>query len=252
MVLKVRLIPTVLFMNGIAVKSKRFTEYRNVGSYLNVVRVYRSRGVDELIFVDITATNQARLLPEYVVSEISKECNMPLTVGGGVTSLSDITHLLTSSADKVSINSFLLKNQNFLGEASEKFGSANLVASMDVKKIDNNYIVFGNGGRLNSAIDAVTWAQNLEACGAGEILLTSIDKDGTMTGYDLNLIRQIVDNVRIPVIAAGGAGEPSHVVDAVLKGGASAVSAASIFHFTQHTPKEVKEAMAREGISVRL
>lgn len=252
MTLKVRLIPSILFMNGITVKSKRFGQHRNVGSYINAVRVYRAREVDELVFLDISATDEHRVLPNYVVKEIADECNMPLAVGGGIGRVEDITNLLSASADKISINSAVIADPAFLDRAISMFGSANIIVSIDAKKVGSKHIVFSHGGKVDSGMDVVDWAQKVEAIGAGEIFLTSMDTDGMMEGFDIDLIKKVSDNVATPVIASGGAGEPSHFVDAVLKGGASAVSAASIFHFTQYNPRDIKEVMAREGIPVRL
>lgn len=251
MVLKTRLIPSVLFMNGITVKSKKFSEYRPVGSYINIVRVYNAREVDELIFLDISATKEKRSIPHYVVSEIAKECNMPLSIGGGINNLEIATKMFLSSADKISINS-ACSDKEFVSSLIEKFGSANIIASVDVKKIGDKYNVFKNNGKENTNVDAIKWAQNLEELGVGEIFLTSIDNDGMMNGYNIELIKQITDNTKIPIIASGGAGKPMDFVNVILDGGANAVSAASIFHFTQYTPKDIKIIMEKEGISVRL
>lgn len=252
MVLKVRIIPSVLFRNGIAVKSKKFAEYRNVGSYLNIVKVYNSRDVDELVFLDIEATNENRIIPSYVVSEIAEECQMPLTIGGGIKALNEVENLFSSSADKILLNTSIIKNPLFLQQAVEHFGSANIVASIDVKKIGENYIVFSNNGKVSSEKNVLDWAVTVEELGAGEILLNSIDNDGMMCGFDIQLIKCVVDSVNIPIIAAGGAGKPQDFVDAYFNAGPNAFSAASIFHFTQYTPKDVKLAMEKEGIPVRI
>lgn len=252
MVLKVRIIPTILFMKGIAVKSKQFANHRNVGSYMNALRVYNLRDVDELAFLDIMASSEKRVMPSYVVREIAEECRMPLTIGGGIKSIEDIKKLFNASADKVSLNSAAVENPELIRESAKVFGSANIIVSIDAKKVGNEYVVFTHGGKIDSGLRVVEWAKRVCELGAGEILLNSIDKDGTMTGYDLELIKLVTDNVSVPVIASGGAGKPEDFVEAVLKGGASAVSAASIFHFTQHTPLEVKEVMEKAGIAVRL
>lgn len=252
MVLKVRIIPTILLMNGIAVKSKQFTDYRPVGSYMNAVRVYNSRDVDELAFLDIDATRKGRIIPAYVVQEIAEECRMPLAIGGGIRNIEQMKKLFGASADKISINSAAVANPGLISEAAKCFGSANIVISIDVKKAPEGYRVFSQGGRLDTGLDAVEWAKKACELGAGELLLTSIDRDGMMCGYDIELIKSVVDEVRVPVIAAGGAGKPEHFVEAVLKGGARALSAASIFHFTEYTPRDVKEVMEKEGIPVRL
>ncbi len=252
MVLKVRIIPSILLMNGIAVKSRQFSDYRPVGSYINAVRVYNSREVDELVFLDIKATGEGRGIPPYVVREIAAECQMPLAIGGGICETSQMKKLFGASADKISINSAALKRPELISEAAEQFGSANIVLSMDVRKVGSEYFIFGDGGARNTGMTAPAWAGKVCDLGAGEIFLTSIDNDGMMGGYDLALIKQVVENASIPVIASGGAGNPLHFIDAYLKGGADALSAASIFHFTQFTPRDVKEAMAKEGIPVRL
>ncbi|VVC04503.1 Imidazole glycerol phosphate synthase subunit HisF [Candidatus Bilamarchaeum dharawalense] len=252
MVLKVRIIPSILLMNGIAVKSKQFSNYRPVGSYINAVRVYNSRDVDELVFLDIQATHEKRSIPSYVVREIADECRMPLTIGGGISSISQMKKLFGASADKISINTAALKNPEIITEAAEHFGSANIIVSIDVRKVGQEYHVFSQGGTHDTGIDVVTWATKICNLGAGEIFLTSMDRDGMMGGFDIELIKTVVTNVSVPVIASGGAGKPEHFVDAVLKGGAHALSAASIFHFTQYTPHEIKATMAKEGIPVRL
>ncbi len=252
MTLKIRIIPSVLFMNGIAVKSKKFCDHRNVGSYINAIRVYKLRDVDELIFLDISATNENRSILPYVVKEIAEECTMPLTVGGGIKNTDEIKKIFNASADKIALNTIAIKNPSIISEAVDLFGSANILVSMDVKKYDDEYIVFSNGGKTNTHLGAIDWAMKVCDLGAGEILLTSIDRDGMMNGYDTELIKKIADNVTIPIIASGGAGKPEDFVNAVLKGGASGLSAASIFHFTQYTPRNIKEHMEKEGIPVRL
>ena len=250
--LKVRIIPSILFKDGIAVKSCQFGEYRNVGSYLNAVRVYNSGNVDELVFLDIAATGENRSIPSYVVSEISEECRTPLTIGGGIGNIDEMKKLFAASADKISINTFALKNPEFVVDAVEHFGSANIVVSIDAKKSGSVHKVFSNGGKVNSGKNVVDWARKAEELGAGEIFLTSIDCDGVMEGFDIPLIKSVVDSVNVPVIAAGGAGLPKHFVEAYLKAGPSGLSAASIFHFTQYTPRDVKEAMESAGIPIRL
>lgn len=252
MVLKVRIIPSILFMKGIAVKSKQFSNYRNVGSYINAVRVYNLRDVDELIFLDIAASNEKRTIPPYVVKEIAEECRMPLTIGGGIKTTEDMKKLFNACADKISINTEAIKNPAIISDAAKLFGSANIIVSIDAKKVGDNYFVFVNGGKTNTNINVVYWAKKVSELGAGEIFLNSIDRDGMMNGFEIPLIKLVTANVKIPVIAAGGAGKPKDFVDAVIEGGADAVSAASIFHFTQYTPKDVKEEMHKAGIAVRL
>lgn len=250
--LKTRMIPTVLFKNGIVVKSKKFTEHRNIGSCINVVRVYNAREVDELVFLDITATKEDRKLPIAIVREVLDECFMPLTVGGGVKTVDDINMLLRIGADKVSINSEAVKRPEFISEAAKKFGAQCVVVSIDAKKKDGGYEVFTEGGSKPTGLDPVAWAKKCEELGAGEILINSIDNDGMMDGYDIELTKIVSDAVSIPVIACGGAGSLEDFVKAIKEGHASAVSASSIFLFTQTTPKNVKESMAEAGIDVRL
>lgn len=252
MVLKIRLIPSISLMNGIAVKSKNFKTYRNIGSYINAIRVYNLRDVDELIFLDIKATEEKRTIPAYVVKEISEETDMPLTIGGGIKTIEQMKKLFHSSADKISLNSEAIITPRLIKEAADFFGSANIVVSIDAKKVGDKYYAFTDGGKTNSFIEVSEWATKCESLGAGEIFLTSIDKDGTMTGFDIELIKTVTEKVKIPVIASGGAGKPEDFIDPIKIGGASAVSAASIFHFTQFTPREVKECMAQAGIPVRL
>ena len=252
MVLKVRIIPSVLLMKGIAVKSKQFSNYRNVGSYINTVRVYNLRDVDELAFLDIEATNEKRTIPSYVVREIAEECRMPLTIGGGIKTIEDMKKLFNACADKLSINTAAIENPNLIKEAAKIFGSANIIVSIDAKKIVTEHFVFGNAGKKNTNLKVIDWAKKVEELGAGEIFLNSLDRDGMMQGFDISLIKQVTENVNIPVIAAGGAGKPEDFVEVVLKGGADAISAASIFHFTHHTPRSIKEFMAKKGIYVRL
>lgn len=250
--LKTRIIPTVLFKNGIVVKTKKFTETRNIGSCINVVRVYNSREVDELVFLDIEATREDRKLPIAIVREVLDECFMPLTVGGGVKTIEDISTLLKIGADKVSINSGALKRPEFISEAAKVFGAQCVVVSIDAKKVGDGYVVFSEGGSKPTGIDPVSWAKKCEELGAGEILITSIDNDGMMEGYDVGLIKLVSDAVSVPVIANGGAGSPDDFVKAIKEGHASAVSASSIFLYTQTTPKNVKDYMGTAGIDVRL
>jgi len=252
MTLKVRIIPSILLKNGMAVKSQQFTTYRPVGSYINAVRVYNTRDVDELVILDIAASAESRVMPAYVVTEIAGECRMPLTIGGGIRQPEEMHKLFGASADKVSINTAALARPTLISEAAERFGSANLIVSIDVKRVEGKPMVFSQGGKKNTQKPVLDWVAEVCELGAGEIYLNSIDQDGMMKGFDLPLIKEVTDNATVPVIAAGGAGEPSHFVDAVLQGGADAVSAASIFHFTEFTPRDVKERMAKEGISVRL
>jgi imidazole glycerol-phosphate synthase subunit HisF len=216
------------------------------------VKVYNTRQVDELIVVDITATSEGRVPDFEEVRDFSAECFVPLTVGGGIRSLDDIKGLLRAGADKVSINSAAYERPELIGEAAERFGSQCVVASIDVqKREDGSYRCMSRSGTVDTGREAADWALEVERLGAGEILLTSVDRDGTMQGYDLELIRCITIRVNIPVIASGGAGNYQHLFEALDTGRASAVAAASIFHFTEQTPLEAKKYLAARGIPVR-
>jgi len=250
--LKTRIIPTVLFKNGIVVKTKKFSEHRNIGSCINTVRVYNAREVDELIFIDTDATKEMRGLPIAIVREVLDECFMPLTVGGGVKTTEDINALLKIGADKVSINSEAVKRPDFISEAAKVFGSQSIVISIDAKRNGGSYEVFTESATKPSGMDPVFWAKKCEKLGAGEILINSIDHDGMMDGFDIELIKQVSDAVNIPVIACGGAGNLDDFTKAIKEGHASAVSASSIFLFTQTTPENVKMHMAKSGINVRI
>ena len=250
--LKVRIIPTLLWKNYGLVKGVGFDSWRRVGPVLPAIKVYNSRDVDELILVDITASQDSNE-PDYdSIADFFEECAVPLTIGGGITNLEQIVRLLHSGADKVSINTSAYTNVSLIQDAAKRFGSQCVVTSIDAKKIDDEtYTCFSYSGTEDEQKFPVEWAKNLEARGAGEILLTSIDRDGTLNGYDLKLIESVVNAVDIPVIASGGAGNYQHMIDAVSKAGASAVAAASIFHFTELTPAGAKAAMQESGIPVR-
>lgn len=250
--LKVRVIPTLLWRDLGLVKGVAFDSWRRVGSVLPAVKVYNSRDVDELIVVDITASNQNNR-PDYEsVADFSEECFVPLTVGGGITNVEDVLHLLHSGADKISVNTAAFVNPNIIDIVSSRFGAQCVVASIDVKKIDDGrYCCFSHSGKQNTEKDPVEWAKELVSRGAGEILLTSINRDGTMQGYDLELTESVANAVNVPVIASGGAGNYQHMIDVVLQAGASAVAAASIFHFTEQTPAGAKQAMKTAGIPIR-
>ncbi|MDO8584836.1 MAG: imidazole glycerol phosphate synthase cyclase subunit [bacterium] len=250
--LKTRVIPCMLF-NGInLVKTIKFDGLRNLGNPIQMARVYNSRNVDELIFIDLKATEEHRPPAFEIVQGIAKECFMPLTIGGGIHSLDDIGMLLKIGADKIAVNSEALQNPEFVALAARTFGSQCVVLSMDAKKVGNDYVVFKNRGLENSGISAVHWAREMECRGAGEILLTSIDKDGTMEGYDLDLIKAVAGAVSVPVIASGGAGKVQDIIDAVLVGHADAVSLASMFHYSGHTANSIKQRMWDAGIPVRM
>jgi len=251
--LKIRIIPTLLFKNVGLVKGIRFNSWRRIGSSLPSVKVYNTRQVDELFFLDITASIENRTIDYEEVDSIADECFMPLTVGGGIRSINDIKNALRSGADKVSINSGALENPALITEGANSFGTQCIIVSIDVKKnTDGKYAVYSHAGTRNMNLDPVKWAKQAAQLGAGEILLTSIDNDGTMTGYDLEITRAVCEAVTIPVIASGGAGNFQHMADVLRECNASAVAAASIFHFTQQTPLEAKQFLAKEGFAVRL
>jgi cyclase len=250
--LKVRVIPTLLWKGLGLVKGVSFDSWRRVGSVLPAIKVYNSRDVDELIVVDITASKEKNQPDAESVADFSEECFVPLTVGGGINSLDDVLRLLHSGADKVSVNTAAFANPFIIDSSASRFGAQCVVASIDVRRFeDGNYRCFSHAGTKDTGRDPVSWAKELVSRGAGEILLTSIDRDGTMHGYDIELTELITNSVDVPVIASGGAGNYQHMIDVVLKAGASAVAAASIFHFTELTPAGAKEAMREAGIPVR-
>ena len=240
--LKTRIIPTLLWKDFGLVKGVEFNSWRRVGSVIPAIKIYNSRDVDELFLFDITATNENREPDEESIKNFAIECSVPFTIGGGIKKLSQIEYLLHSGADKISINSYSYTNPNIIKEASGVFGSQCIVASIDVKKeSDGKYYCYSNSGKQNTNKNPVEWAKQLEQLGCGEILLTSINLDGTRNGYDINLISMITKAVSVPVIVSGGAGNYNHMVSAIKDGGASAVAAASIFHFTEKTPLEAKK-----------
>ena len=242
-----------MLFNGLnLIKTIRFDAIRNLGNPVQMARVYNSRNVDELIFIDMKATQEKRSPALEIIKEIAKECFMPLTIGGGIHSMKDIENLLKIGADKISINSEAIKNPTFISQAAKKFGSQCVVISIDAKKIGKEYFVFKNRGLINTKKTAVEWAKEVERLGAGEIFLTSIDQDGAMTGYDSELIKKVSSAVSIPVIASGGAGKVQDIIDAIKIGGADAVSLASMFHYSGHTANSIKERMVKAKISVRL
>ena len=249
--LKVRVIPTLLWKDFGLVKGVSFDSWRRVGLVLPAIKVYNSREVDELILVDIMASRKGNSPDQNSLNDFADECFVPLTVGGGITSLSQIVSLLHSGADKISLNSALFDNPNLVNEAAYQFGVQCIVASIDVHRLDDRFICLSHSGTRISQCEPVAWAKELADRGAGEILLTSIDRDGTMQGYDLELIEMVASAINIPVIASGGAGNYQHMIDAVKQAGASAVAAASIFHFTEQTPSGAKSAMSAAGIPVR-
>ena len=251
--LKSRLIPCLDVKDGRVVKGVNFVNLRDAGDPVECAKAYDAAGADELCFLDITASHENRGILLDVVQRTAEACFMPLTVGGGVRTLEDIRKLLLAGADKVSINSAAVANREFVREAAEKFGSQCIVVAIDAKKTgEGRWEIFTHGGRRPTGIDAVEYAREVAALGAGEILLTSMDRDGAKSGFDLALTRAVADAVTIPVIASGGVGNLDHLVDGVQEGRASAVLAASIFHFGEFTIGEAKRHMAQAGLAMRL
>jgi cyclase len=251
--LKTRIIPCLDVKDGRVVKGINFLGLRDAGDPVEQARLYDEQGADELCFLDIAASSDSRDILYDMVSAVAEQCFMPLTVGGGVRKAEDVRKLLLAGADKVSINTAAVHNPDFVREAAEKFGSQCIVVAIDAKSTGpDKFEIFTHGGRNATGIDAVEWAQKMVANGAGEILLTSMDRDGTRAGFNLPLTRAIADNVTVPVIASGGVGTLDHCVDGVKEGHASAVLAASIFHFGELRIKDVKRHMQQAGIPVRM
>ena len=251
--LKNRIIPCLDVKNGRVVKGINFVELKDAGDPVEQAKVYSDSGADEICFLDITASNENRETIYEVIKKTSKNCFVPLTVGGGVRSIEDINKLLNCGADKVSINTAAVQNHNLIKEAAKRFGSQCIVVAIDAKKTDENkWSVYTHGGRERTDIDAIEYAKISESNGAGEILLTSMDKDGTQSGYDIQLTSKITKAINIPVIASGGVGTLDHLKDGIVKGGASAVLAASIFHFGTFSIKEAKEYLKSKNVSVRV
>jgi len=255
--LKVRIIPCLDVKDGRVVKGVNFVDLRDAGDPVEAATAYDAAGADELCFLDITASHEQRGTILDVVRRTAERCFMPLTVGGGVRTAEDIRKLLEAGADKVSINTAAVKNRDFVREAADKFGRQCIVVAVDAKKVSepgepDRWEIFTHGGRNPTGIDAVEYAREVVELGAGEILLTSMDRDGTRAGFDIALTRAISDAVEVPVIASGGVGTLDHLAEGVTDGGASAVLAASIFHFGDHTIREAKQCMADAGIAVRM
>jgi len=251
--LKNRIIPCLDVKNGRVVKGINFVELKDAGDPVEQAKIYSDGGADEICFLDITASNENRDTIIDIVRKTAKECFVPLTVGGGVRTIQNITDLLLAGADKVSINTAAVKNVDFVKEASKKFGSQCIVVAIDAKKVsENKWEVFTHGGRNNSGIDALEYAKQIEENGAGELLITSMDRDGTQVGYDIDLMSKISSKVNIPIIASGGVGNLDHLVEGIKSGKASAVLAASIFHYGKHSVKEAKEYLDSKGIPVRI
>jgi imidazole glycerol-phosphate synthase subunit HisF len=254
---KVRVIPCLDVKDGRVVKGVNFVDLRDAGDPVEAAIAYDAAGADELTFLDITASHENRDTIYDVVTRTAEACFMPLTVGGGVRTIEDIRKLLTCGADKVSINTAAVARRAFVKEAAEKFGDQCIVVAIDAKKVSpagapDKWEIFTHGGRHPTGIDAVEYAKEVVALGAGEILLTSMDRDGTRQGYDIPLTRAIADAIPVPVIASGGVGTLEHMVEGIRDGHATAVLAASIFHFGQHSVREAKEYMAKAGLPMRL
>lgn len=251
--LSVRIIPCLDVKNGRVVKGVNFVNLIDAGDPVEQAKAYEQQGADELVFLDITASSDNRAIMRDVVERTASECFMPLTVGGGLRTLEDIRLMLNAGADKVSLNTSAITNPDLVSQASAKFGNQCIVVAIDAKRDgENKWSVYTHGGRNKTELDAVEWAREVERRGAGEILLTSMDADGTKDGYDIALTRAVSDAVTIPVIASGGCGTLQHMVDVVKDGGASAVLAASIFHFGTYTIKQAKRELAKNGIPARL
>ena len=247
-----RIIPCLDVNAGRVVKGVNFVNLRDAGDPVEVARRYDEQGADELCFLDITASADERDTIVHVVEAVAAQVFIPLTVGGGVRSVQDVRRLLNAGADKVSINTAAVQNPGLVEDASGRFGAQCIVVAIDAKRVDRKWEVFTHGGRRPTGLDAIGWARRMQAAGAGELLLTSMDRDGTREGFDLPLTRAVCEAVDIPVIASGGVGGLEHLAAGVLEGKADAVLAASIFHYGEYTVRQAKELMAARGIEVRL
>jgi len=251
-----RVIPCLDVSEGRVVKGTNFLNLRDAGDPVEVAARYEAEGADELVFLDITASHEGRDIILDVVRRTAEVVFMPLTVGGGIRNLDDIRQLLSAGCDKVSINSAACQDPDFVSRAARRFGSQCIVVNIDPKRVQTNgketWEVHINGGRIGTGLEAVPWAREVQRLGAGEIVLTSMDTDGTKDGYDLEITAAVTEAVTVPVVASGGAGCPDHLADAILTGGAEAALAASIFHYGEYTVRETKEVMRRRGVPVRL
>lgn len=251
-----RIIPCLDVDRGRVVKGVNFVNLRDAGDPVEIAARYEEQGADELVFLDITASHEGREIMLDVVRRVSETIFMPFTVGGGIRTMEDATRLIQAGAEKVSINSAAVRTPELITQIARKFGSCATVVNIDPRKVRKNgrwmYEVYINGGRIPTGLDAIQWAKRVEQLGAGEIVLTSMDCDGTKAGYDLELTRLVSETVRIPVVASGGAGSPEHIYQALTVGGADAALAASIFHYNEHGIREVKAYLAERGVPVRL
>jgi len=249
--LKTRIIPCLDVKDGRVVKGINFLDLVDAGDPVKQASYYSQNGADEICFLDISASLENRNTMINIVNKTAEEVFIPLTVGGGISSIQNIKSLLKAGADKVSINSAAIKNQKIIQESADHFGSQCIVVAVDVKKIDNDWIVFSHGGTINTNINALNWLEKVQKLGAGEILLTSMDKDGTKSGFDIELLKVATNILQVPVIASGGVGTKEHFFEGVFKGGASALLAASVFHFNEFSIKEVKKFLSDKNIKVR-
>ena len=250
--LKIRIIPCLDVKDGRVVKGINFLNLKDAGDPIEQAKYYSENGADEICFLDISASLEKRKTMIDIVAKTAEKVFIPLTVGGGINSLEDIRNLLKAGADKVSINTAAILNEKLIAEASQRFGSQCIVGAVDAKKQNDNWIVFSHGGTKKTDIDAIEWMEKLQKLGAGEILLTSMDKDGTKSGFDLELLKTTTKKLTIPVIASGGVGSLQDFKDGVIVGGASALLAASVFHYNEYSISDVKEYLKNENIEVRL
>ena len=250
--MKVRIIPCLDVDRGRVVKGINFVDLIDAGDPVEQAKIYSKSGADEITFLDITATHERRNPMIDIIEKTAYQCFVPLTVGGGVRGISDMDKFLSVGADKISLNSAAINNPNLINESAKKFGNQCIVVAIDAKKVKDAWNVFINGGRVNTNLNAITWAKEVEDLGAGEILLTSMDRDGTKAGFDLDLTKKISESVNIPVVASGGVGTLDHFVDGVKKGKASALLAASVFHFGKFSISEVKKHLILNDIDVRM
>jgi len=250
--LKKRIIPCLDVKNGRVVKGINFLDLKDAGDPVEQAKIYSDSGADEICFLDITATNENRETIYEIIKKTSKKCFVPLTVGGGVRSIEDISKLLNSGADKVSINTAAVQNSKVISESSKKFGSQCIVVAIDAKRKENSWEVFTHGGRKKTGVDVLDFAKKMEDFGAGELLVTSMDNDGTQNGYDIELISKISSSVNLPIIASGGVGNLDHLLKGIEDGKASAVLAASIFHYGKFTIRQAKEYLLSKNIPIRI